>query len=458
MLLRTALRAQPTDTIAFTGGGGKTTAMFRLAAELAADGQYVITTTTTRIFAAQIGLAPRHLIAPGLPGDYPEVVEAISTALVESGHVLVTGPVEPGSPKAFGVAPEWIAALRALPGHPAVLIEADGARMRPFKAPADHEPVIPLQTDLVVVVMGADAFGAPLDTERIHRPERVSALVGEPLGVEVTPDLVAKVLTHPAGGLKEVPTAARVMVLINKVESREASQLARSLAGRLLAHDRLEGVILGAVRHEPPALEAWGRVGAVILAAGQSTRMGRTKQLLPWGETTVLGEVVRRLQMSPISQIVVVTGQERSAIEAAAAQAVWPGGPPVTFAHNPHFAASEMAWSLQAGLRALPRHCLAALVALADQPRLNPAVVERLIAAWRETQAAVVAPCFQGRRGHPLLFDRVAWPHLLDLPASANPRDALARLPEPVQVLVDDESVLDDMDTPEAYARAIGSA
>ena len=74
----------------------------------------------------------------------------------------------------------------------------------------------------------------------------------------------------------------------------------------------------------------------------------------------------------------------------------------------------------------------------------------------RETQALVVAPYHNGQRGHPLLFDRRAWPRLLALPAGANPRAALDALPSPERVDVDDDSVLQDLDTPEAYAQAIG--
>jgi molybdenum cofactor cytidylyltransferase len=117
-----------------------------------------------------------------------------------------------------------------------------------------------------------------------------------------------------------------------------------------------------------------------------------------------------------------------------------------------------MAWSLRAGLTSLPEVCQAALVVLADQPRLNPDIVDRIVTRWRETRAVVVAPYFQGRRGHPLLFARMAWPTLSALPASASPRQALESLPSPVQVEVADDSVLLDLDTPEAYARAISQA
>jgi len=455
MQLMRALRARPGEVVAFTGGGGKTGAMFRLAAEIVAAGGRVVTTTTTRIFAAQTGLAPRHVAAVGGPRDDPGALKTLAAALDETGHALLTAFIEPGQDKAVGVTPEWITALRSLPGRPTVLVEADGSRMRPFKAPADHEPIIPPETDLVVPVVGADVFGAALTADRVHRPERVAALAGVELGSEVTPEVVAHVLGHPAGGLKGVPATARVVVLINKVETDADRAAARRTAKMLLAHDIVWGVALAAVQRDPPALETWGRVAAVVLAAGRSSRMGQAKQLLPWGETTVVGETVRRLQTCAVAQVLVVTGAERAAVEGAVARAARPDGAPVTFAHNPDFASSEMARSLQVALHGMPANCLAVVVALADQPGVEPANVERIIAAWRETQAPVAAPYFRGRRGHPLLFDRAAWPHLLRLPANANPREALEALPPPVKVEARDDSILQDMDTPEAYTRAV---
>ena len=90
-----------------------------------------------------------------------------------------------------------------------ILNEADGSRMRPFKAPADHEPVVPECTTLLVPMVGVDTLGCPLTEEYVHRPGRVAALAGVEVGVEVTPSIVASVLTHPQGGLKGMPPGAR---------------------------------------------------------------------------------------------------------------------------------------------------------------------------------------------------------------------------------------------------------
>jgi len=255
-----------------------------------------------------------------------------------------------------------------------------------------------------------------------------------------------------------VPPGARVIPLINKVDTPEALALARETAARLLDAPRIDAVAIGALRAaEPdPVREVWGRVAAVVLAAGRSTRMGQPKPTLPWGNgQTLLGTVVSGLRASAVSEVVVVTGLARLAVEASLAEAAAGPGPALRFAFNPDFATTEMARSLQVGLAALPANCQAVLVALADQPDLDPAVLAQVIQRWRQTRAAVVAPVYHGQRGHPLLFDRAVWPALQALPSSANPRAVLQAVGRLEPVAVDSAAILRDIDTPDDYARAL---
>ena len=236
------------EVVALVGGGGKTTAMFRLAREMVEKGGSAITTTTTRIFGAQIALAPAH-VGSGATR------ENISAALAAHRHVLVIGDTNPKDGKAEGVSLDLFERLRAWFPGVCILNEADGSRMRPFKAPAAHEPVIPVETTLVVPVVGADVFGKPLDAESVHRPELISALSGAPLGSPITPEVVARVLAHPEGGRKAVPSGARVVVLINKVESLPDRKPAHEAAERLLREPAIASVVLTALRAESPVLE-----------------------------------------------------------------------------------------------------------------------------------------------------------------------------------------------------------
>lgn len=253
MTLADALGMKADEVVALVGGGGKTTAMFRLAREMVEKGGRAITTTTTKIFAAQIALAPAHVPAADATR------ERVSAALADHGHVLVIGAEDSSTRKADGVSLDLFGNLRAWFPGVCILNEADGSRMRPFKAPAAHEPVIPVETTLVVPVVGADVFGKTLDEDHVHRPELISALSGAPLGTPITPEIVARVLAHPEGGRKGVPVSARVVVLINKVESLRDRKPADETAERLLREPAVHSVALTAVRGETPVLEVFTR-------------------------------------------------------------------------------------------------------------------------------------------------------------------------------------------------------
>ncbi len=196
MLFSSALRLKPKEVVAFVGAGGKTAAVMRLADELAHGGrQRVIVTTTTHLLASQaasVGALVRDDASTDLAGR-------VRAELAAHSPVVVVG--QDRGERVAGLPPERIDTLAALDIVDAVLVEADGARMLPFKAPDAHEPVVPGSTTLLVPMVGISAIGAPLDDAHIHRPERVAQLTGAHLNDPVTLDLVARVLTHPEGGL-----------------------------------------------------------------------------------------------------------------------------------------------------------------------------------------------------------------------------------------------------------------
>lgn len=187
-------------------------------------------------------------------------------------------------------------------------------------------------------------------------------------------------------------------------------------------------------------------IWAVILAAGESRRMGTQKLLLPFGEATVVEAVVRTALASGVDRAVAVLGADREAIRAR----LEPRG--VDFAVNERFP-DGMLTSIQAGFRALPPEAEAAVVMLGDQPFLPPSVVDTVIRGRRESGKGIVIPVFRGRRGHPVLVDLKYRAEVL----SIDPADGLRRLmrghPDDVaEVEVDDPNILRDLDTPEDYS------
>lgn len=189
-------------------------------------------------------------------------------------------------------------------------------------------------------------------------------------------------------------------------------------------------------------------IAAVILAAGISTRMREPKMILPWGDTTVIGKVVSVIQQAGIQHIVVVTGGFRQQVEGALA------GYPVRNVFNPRYQQDNMAYSLQAGLNSLPSQIQSALVVLGDQPQIQVRVVKELLAAKSGTDAPLLVPSFNMRRGHPWLIDRALWDQVMAITHPQTLRDLLQKQKDKIEyVLVDNASILSDLDTPSDYAR-----
>lgn len=191
-------------------------------------------------------------------------------------------------------------------------------------------------------------------------------------------------------------------------------------------------------------------LAAIVLAAGLSRRMGHPKMLLPWGETTVLGQTVQTLAASGVAEIVIVTGGARAAVEAEAerlAQSL-----PVRTVFNPQYESGEMMSSLRAGLAALGAEIAAAFIAPGDHPQLSLQAAHSLVDAWRKSGARLIVPSFQRRRGHPWLARRDAWSELAQ---ATTARDFLNAHADEIQYVDCDESVLQDLDTPEDYERGL---
>jgi molybdenum cofactor cytidylyltransferase len=193
-------------------------------------------------------------------------------------------------------------------------------------------------------------------------------------------------------------------------------------------------------------------ISAIILAAGESKRMGQPKMLLPWGEVTVLGQVISTYQAAGVSDVLVVTGGAREQVDGIVRQHE------ARSVFNERYAGGEMLSSLQCGLQLLSREAAeveAALIGLGDQPQIQEGAVRRICEAFRQQAARLIVPSFQMRRGHPWLVERSLWEELLELQPPQSPRDFLNRhAGEILYVEVDNPSILADLDTPQDYRNA----
>jgi molybdenum cofactor cytidylyltransferase len=184
-------------------------------------------------------------------------------------------------------------------------------------------------------------------------------------------------------------------------------------------------------------------IAALILAAGASSRMGESKQLLDWGGRPLLGHILEQARAWPVDQLVVVLGSEAETI----LERVELGQAVVVL--NPEWREGQ-ASSLRAGLAALEREgrMEAAFVVLGDQPEIDPAVLSALVEAYRKSRRWAVVPKYRYTRGNPVLVNRALWPRLMSLRGDEGARRLLEAHPEWVEEVRFDQLPPRDVDTP----------
>ncbi|MBH0237770.1 NTP transferase domain-containing protein [Methylobrevis albus] len=329
------------------------------------------------------------------------------------------------------------------------------------RVPHDAEAVGAALADLasaadLLIVYGASAVVDADDV--VPAGIRVAGGAVHHFGMPVDPGnllLVGEVAGRPVVG---APGCAR-----SPAENGFDFVLERLLAGEPVGREELVGMGVGGLlmdivtRPAPRGGEASAErpgapmIGAVVLAAGRSSRMGQgTKMLARLGGVPLVRRAAEAALASRAAHVVVVTGHMGAEVAEALA------GLPVTIVENPAYGEGLSA-SLKVGIAALPAACEAAVVLLGDMPDVSAATVDRLIAAYAPMTGALVAvPVHEGRRGNPVLWSRRFFPALSALEGDVGARHLIAAHGEAVVEVASGPEVLLDLDTPEALAAAGG--
>ena len=194
---------------------------------------------------------------------------------------------------------------------------------------------------------------------------------------------------------------------------------------------------------------------AIVLSAGESSRMGNPKALLPIGGVSFIEEIVRALKGTKIDRIIVVLGHHAEEIRKRIAHL------PVTFVVNRDYAKGQLS-SLIVAIRSLAAEKTTekvdgVLVHLVDHPFISPALVDHMIDRFYETKKLIVIPRYGGRRGHPVIFSSRLFPELLSAPLEKGAKIVVhAHRDETLEIETDFAGVTIDIDTPEEYRQHLG--
>lgn len=189
-------------------------------------------------------------------------------------------------------------------------------------------------------------------------------------------------------------------------------------------------------------------IEGVVLAAGESRRMGYPKPLLGIGGTTFI-EHIARAMLEVVPRIIVVVGAHGERVRAAI-----PCGPGIVVAENVDYARGQLS-SLNKGIASIRETCTAALVHLGDQPMVQRATWRALIGEYRKSRAPIVIGRYRGKRGHPVIFGRSVFAELAAAPDDQGARFVVNSDPARVRYVdLDDPGIVLDLDTPDDLCRA----
>jgi len=191
------------------------------------------------------------------------------------------------------------------------------------------------------------------------------------------------------------------------------------------------------------------KITAIVLAAGESRRMGQNKLLLPWRERTVIESIVLTLRKCQLSEIIIVLGHEADRVRSTLQNQ------PVRFALNEKFS-DGMLSSVQCGAQFANVNADALLICLGDQPALSIQLIVPLLQAFVEDKGTIIVPSYRGTRGHPLLVSSKYRDEILKLDPSVGLRQLRQRHADEVFIIeIPDDAVLQDLDYPDDYRRAL---
>jgi molybdenum cofactor cytidylyltransferase len=412
MNLIQAFRFSKNDCISFIGSGGKTTAMFQIARQYSCS---VLVTTTTHIGAWETELADQHIIL-----DDSNKVK-VANLKDYKGVTVLTGPRTPDDRFRSPTLAELDDIYRYAQNEEIpLLIEADGSRRKPLKAPGDNEPVIPSFSTCVVNVVGLTGIGKPCGKEWVFRPEKFAEISGTIVGEKITSDSVVRVLTSKFGGLKNIKGEMNRFLILNHADNIQLQALAGRMADALLPF--YEKIGISKLITEQQLIARKKTIAGIILAAGGASRFGKAKQLNTWREKTYTENVVIAAQQAGLSPIIVVTGYQHEVLENILKMY------PAQVVHNPDWQQGQST-SMKTGLKFLEKHTQGAIFLMADQPQVSIRLIRALMEQAYLTDRQVIGPMIDGKRSTPKYFDRSVFPELMAVSGDQGGRSILSPSP-----------------------------
>jgi molybdenum cofactor cytidylyltransferase len=419
------------DQIAWVGAGGKTSLIFAIAHELFS--KKCVITTTTKMAISEIKFGDQSLKINGFNNFEVDQINEVT--------LIFSGFSENEETKISGYQVDELKTMSEVlfKNNIPLFIEADGSKRRPCKFPSVHEPIIPAFVNKVCVVIGLSALGKPLNEQNFHRPEEIARALDISLGATITIDHIFEILTHPEGGLKNIPDRAEKFLFLHQADCLVDNKLINDLALRLKGvYDQ---VLLSEIKNNNLQIHAhWGKVGCVILAAGSGSRFGGPKQLAIFKEKTFIENVIQTAQSVNFQDRVVILGSYFEEIRAEIKKYQ------VVILNNVNWKNGQ-ASSVKLGVGYFWKKSIEAIIfLLVDQPQITPNMINNVLNLFAYQKPNIIVHNYKGENRHPILFSKNIFGELLNIQGDRGGRQLFDKF-SPIQINLENDYLALDIDT-----------
>ena len=427
---------QKRDQIAWVGSGGKTSLIFSICKAIF---KASIITTTTHLAIEQSSLASRHFRCAN-PTDWiteNKIIEGVTLITKESDDLETSRLQGYSSSELTGLS------NYCLQNEIPLFIEADGSRQRPLKAPASHEPQIPVFVNKVCIVLGLGGLGKPITEDWVHRPQNFSLVSNKKSNQVIEVDDIFHYLIHANGGSKSIPSGVEKILFLNQIDLVKDKESILILAEK--CRPFFDHIFISSVNQITNELEIYahfGKFACVLLAAGESKRFGSPKQLAPWNGKTFIRTIIEKVKTIDPSEFLVIVGAFSELVMKEIDDFS-----SIKIIHNPDWNTGQ-ASSVKIGVENLSNDVEAVIFILVDQPQIDVKTIRNLVISYATTNANIIAYSYNDTARHPILFSKILFPELKNLSGNSGGKQLFDANP-PLFLKFEDPKQAVDFDRPE---------
>ncbi|MEG0371291.1 MAG: selenium cofactor biosynthesis protein YqeC [Clostridium sp.] len=414
--------------ISFVGGGGKTSLMFSLANQLQRFGSDLVT-TTTKIFC------PKE--------DEYSALYLLDSVRIEDidpikNKITVIGQNINNDNKIIGLPKEVLDTIHGKGVFDFILVEADGAKGKPIKAPNVTEPIIPDKTNINIGVMGVDALDEDISSI-CFRYEIFSSITQNT--TKVDDESVISLINHPLGLFKGTPETCKRYLVINKCDNNQKIKRGRDLLKKVICKTQVDKVFVSSIHKGNFQSESLNVCG-IVMASGMSKRMGQNKLIMKIENKSMIKRVTSQCVNSHLRDVIVVYNEDIVLRQVCSL--------PIKTAHN---LSPEMgqSMSIKVGLKSISDDYDGYMFLVGDQPFIDSKLINKLLNRFEMDKKSIVIPCYRDDKGTPVIFPSLYKKDLICIQGDSGGREIIKHCENISKVLIEDKNKGMDIDTIEEY-------